>query len=180
VERSRIIDGSGIEPGDNLFALPSSGLHTNGYSLVRRLLFDELGLGIDDHVEQFGCTVADELLKIHVSYLGDISALSRSVEIKGLAHITGGGVIENLPRIIPDGCGAFIQSGSWQVPPVFDFIGEKGAVSDAEMYRVFNMGMGMLIVVGRNESDKVPQALGNTPVYKVGEIIAGDGTVEIR
>jgi phosphoribosylformylglycinamidine cyclo-ligase len=179
VERSRIIDGSGIEPGDAVFALPSSGLHTNGYSLVRRLFFDELSLGIDDHVEQLGCTVADELLKIHLSYLGHVSNLTQHVAVKGLAHITGGGVIENLPRIIPDGCGASIQSGSWPVPPVFDFIREKGVVSDAEMYRVFNMGMGMLVVVGAQETDKVPQTVEKIPVYKVGEIVVGDGAVEI-
>jgi len=180
VERSRIIDGSGIEPGDTVVAFPSSGLHTNGYSLVRRLLFDELGLGIGDHVEEFGCTVADELLKIHVSYLGAISTLSQSVEVKGLAHITGGGVLENLPRILPDGCGAFIQSGACPVPPVFVFIRDKGAVADAEMYRVFNMGMGMLAVIGADESDKVPRKLGNMAVYKVGEIVSGDGSIEIR
>lgn len=180
VERSRIIDGSGIEPGDAVFSLPSSGLHTNGYSLVRRLLFEELGLGINDHVEEFGCTVADELLKIHVSYLGEFADLSDQVEIKGLAHITGGGVLENLPRILPKGCGALIRSGSWPVPPVFGYVQDKGAVPGSEMYRVFNMGMGMLVVVGESEADTVPDKLGDTPVYKVGEIVAGDGTVEIR
>jgi phosphoribosylformylglycinamidine cyclo-ligase len=180
VERSRIIDGTGIKPGDAVFALPSSGLHTNGYSLVRRLLFDELGLGINDRVDQFGCTVADELLKIHVSYLHEISDLLERVDIKGLAHITGGGVLENLPRILPDGCGARIKSGSWPVPPVFGYVQDKGAVSDAEMFRVFNMGLGMVVVVGEQEAGEMPDKLDETPVYKVGEIVAGKATVEIR
>jgi phosphoribosylformylglycinamidine cyclo-ligase len=180
VERSGIIDGSTIEPGDVIFALPSSGLHTNGYSLVRRLFFDELGLGIDDRVDPLGCTVADELLKIHVSYLKQVSSLSAAVGVKGLAHITGGGVVDNLPRILPDGCGAYLEAGSWPVPPVFGYISDKGSVSGVEMYRVFNMGMGMLVVVGKSESGAVPKEVENTPVYKVGEVIAGDGTVEIR
>jgi phosphoribosylformylglycinamidine cyclo-ligase len=180
VERSRVIDGSNIEPGDAVFAFPSSGLHTNGYSLVRRLFFDELGLGMDDRVEEFGCTVAEELLRIHASYLREVSELAHLVGIKGLAHITGGGVLDNLPRILPGGRGAFIQSGSWPVPPVFHFVRDKGAVSEAEMYRVFNMGMGMLVVIGAGDVKGVPAKLGDTPVYKVGGITKGDGAVEIR
>lgn len=180
VERSRIIDSSGIEPGDVVFGLPSSGLHTNGYSLVRRLLFEDLRLGIDDRVEEFGCTVAEELLKIHVSYLSHVSGLVKSVEIKGLAHITGGGVPDNLPRILPEGTGAVIRVGAWPVPPVFGFIREKGDVADAEMYRVFNMGLGMLVVVGADDAGKVPERVEDSTVYRVGEIVVGDGGVEIR
>jgi phosphoribosylformylglycinamidine cyclo-ligase len=179
VERGRIVDGSGIRPGDAVFALPSSGLHTNGYSLVRRLIFEELGLEVGDHVEEFSGTVADELLKIHVSYLHPVTELSKSVEIKGLAHVTGGGVLENLPRILPDGCGAVIRAGSWPVPPVFGYVREKGGILDGEMYRVFNMGMGMLVVVGADDADEVPDRLGEMSVHRVGEIVAGERTVEI-
>jgi phosphoribosylformylglycinamidine cyclo-ligase len=179
VERSRIIDGSTIEPGDAVFALPASGLHTNGYSLVRRLFFDELGLGINERVDELGRTVAEELLRIHVSYLKQVSSLSAAVGIKGLAHITGGGVVDNLPRILPGGCGAHINEGSWPAPPVFGFIRDKGGVSEAEMYRVFNMGLGMLAVVGKSDSGTVPKKVEDMPVYNVGEIVAGDGTVEI-
>jgi len=179
VERDRIIDGAGIEPGDAVFALPSSGLHTNGYSLVRRLIFDELGLKIDDGVEELGCTVAEELLKIHVSYLKPVTDLSEMVEIRGLAHITGGGVLENLPRILPEGCGAAIRVGTWPVLPVFRYLQAKGGIPDGEMYRVFNMGMGMLVVVRGADAESMPECLPETPVHRVGEIVAGDGTVEI-
>ncbi len=180
VERSRIIDGSGIVPGDVVFALPSSGLHTNGYSLVRRLVFDELGLGVDDHIDEFGCTVADELLKVHVSYLHAVNELEQSVPIKGLAHITGGGLLDNFPRIRPDGCGAVIESGTWPVPPVFEFLRKKGEIPDAEMYRVFNVGVGMLVVVGAADAGNVPAALAGMTVYRVGEVREGNRTVDIR
>jgi phosphoribosylformylglycinamidine cyclo-ligase len=180
VERSCIIDGSAIAPGDAVFALPSSGLHTNGYSLVRRLIFDELGLGIDDHVDEFGCTVADELLKVHVSYLHAVNELEQSVPIKGLVHITGGGLLDNFPRILPDGCGAVIESGTWPVPAVFGYLQKKGEILDAEMYRVFNVGAGMLLVVGAADAGNVPAALAGMTVYRVGEIREGNCTVDIR
>jgi phosphoribosylformylglycinamidine cyclo-ligase len=178
VDRAQIIDGSAIEPGDAIFALPASGLHTNGYSLVRRLIFDELGLEVNDRVDELGCTVAEELLKIHVSYLDPVTVLSKAAEIKGLAHITGGGVLENLPRILPGGCGAAIRVDSWPVLPVFQYLQDKGGISDGEMYRVFNMGMGMLVVVGPEDAGKMPGKIGEMTVYKVGEITAGGG-VEI-
>jgi phosphoribosylformylglycinamidine cyclo-ligase len=180
VERSCIIDGSDIVPGDAVFALPSSGLHTNGYSLVRRLIFDELGLDVDAHVDEFGCTVADELLKVHVSYLHAVNELEKSVPIKGLAHITGGGLLDNFPRILPDGCGAVIEPGTWPVPPVFEFLQKKGEIPDAEMYRVFNVGAGMLVVVGAADAGRVPAALAGMSVYRVGEVRAGNRTIDIR
>jgi phosphoribosylformylglycinamidine cyclo-ligase len=179
VDRARIIDGSSIEPGDVVFALPASGLHTNGYSLVRRLIFDELGLTVDDRVDEFGCTVADELLKVHVSYLGPVTELSESAGVRGLAHITGGGILENLPRVLPDGCGASIHSGTWPVLPVFKYLQEKGNIADGEMYRVFNMGMGMLVVTSADDAGKVPAKLGKMPVYRVGEITSGGKEVNI-
>jgi phosphoribosylformylglycinamidine cyclo-ligase len=178
VDRSKIIDGSDIQPGDLVYALPSSGLHTNGYSLVRRLVFDSMGLGTDDTVDELGCSVADELLRVHVSYLSPVTALAGLTEIKGLAHITGGGVYDNLPRILPDGCGAALHRGSWPVLPVFTWLQEKGSIDDEEMYRVFNMGMGLLVVVGAGDADRVPGDIGGMTVYRVGEITAGD-TVEI-
>ncbi len=179
VEREAIIDGSRIEPGDLVFALPSTGLHTNGYSLARRLLFEELGLSVGDRVEEFGCTVADELLKVHRSYLAPVQEFQGLVAIKGLAHITGGGVVDNLPRILPAGCAAAIHTGSWPILPVFHFIQTKGSVSDAEMYRVFNMGLGMLIIVGADDERRVPSRLGELEVYRVGEIVKGDRTVGV-
>jgi phosphoribosylformylglycinamidine cyclo-ligase len=178
VERSEIIDGSGIEAGDVVFAMPSNGLHTNGYSLVRHLVFDELKLGVHDKVEELGCTVADELLKVHVSYLKPVNELTAEVEIKGLAHITGGGLYDNLPRILPAGCGATVRKGSWPVLPVFAWLQDRGSIPEREMFRVFNMGMGMLIVVGREEAGRMPDTSGGIPVHRIGEITSGEG-VEI-
>lgn len=180
VERDKIIDGSKIRPGDQVFALPSSGLHTNGYSLVRRVFFEKLGMTVDDVVEEFGCSVGEELLKTHLSYLSHVDELQNYVNIKGLAHITGGGIIENLPRILPDGCGAVLERGAWTVPPVFNFLREKGEIGEREMYRVFNMGLGMLVVVGAGKSDKVPEHLGALEIRWVGEITTGSKTVDLH
>lgn len=176
VEKSEIIDGSGIEPGDCVYGLPSDGLHTNGYSLVRKIIFEEMGLGVDDAVDELGCTVGEELLRVHKSYLKPVTTLMKSVRIKGLAHITGGGIVGNLPRVLPKGCSAAIHKGSWPVPPVFDWLRSRGRVAEAEMFKVFNMGLGMLVVVDREDGEKL-QSSG--AVYRVGEIQSGDGTVEV-
>jgi phosphoribosylformylglycinamidine cyclo-ligase len=176
VEKSKIIDGSGIEPGDRVYGLPSEGLHTNGYSLVRKIIFEEMGLGVDDSVDELGCTVGEELLRVHKSYLKPVTSLINSVRVKGLAHITGGGIVGNLPRVLPKGCSAVIHKGSWPVPPVFDLLRSHGGIDEAEMFKVFNMGLGMLVVVGREDGGKL-QTSG--AVHHVGEIRSGDGTIEI-
>jgi phosphoribosylformylglycinamidine cyclo-ligase len=178
VEKSRIIDGSGIEPGDRVYALSSDGLHTNGYSLVRKIILDEMGLGIDDEVEELGCTVGEELLRVHKSYLKPVTTLIGTDRIKGLAHITGGGIVGNLPRILPKGCGAAIRKGSWPVPPVFDLLQSRGGVEEAEMFKVFNMGLGMLVVVGRSDAEKLEDA-SVVDMHLVGEIRPGNRTVDI-
>jgi phosphoribosylformylglycinamidine cyclo-ligase len=178
VEKSKIIDGSGIEPGDRVYGLSSNGLHTNGYSLVRKIIFEEMGLGIDDEVDELGCTVGQELLRVHRSYLKPVTTLMDSVRIKGLAHITGGGIVENLPRILPRGRGAAIRKGSWPVPPVFELLRARGGIEEAEMFKVFNMGLGMLVVVGRDDEDTLQHA-GIDTMYHVGEIQSGDRTVEV-
>jgi len=175
LDRKDVIDGKTILPGDGVFALPSSGLHTNGFSLARRVFFDRLGLAVNHHVDALGCTVADELLKVHRSYYPEVTALRQNFTIKGLAHITGGGVLENLPRILPDGCGARIETGAWEVPPVFTFLRDNGDIVDEEMYRVFNMGLGMLIVVGADDADNMPASVGRFGLKRVGEIVAGTG-----
>jgi len=175
VEMDQLIDGKRIAPGDIVYALPSSGLHTNGYSLARHVLFDKLGLTASDHVDAFGCSVADELLKVHRSYLAEITELRLELDIKGLAHITGGGVVENLPRILPDGCGARIDVESWEVPPVFAYMQEQADIDAQEMYRVFNMGLGMLIVVSPETTGEMPIAVGRYNLARVGEITSGSG-----
>jgi len=179
VERDRIIDGSHIVPGDVVFALPSNGLHTNGYSLARRVIFDVMKLGIDARVESLRATVADELLRVHRSYLGAVMSLQENVEIRGLAHITGGGILENLPRILPAGCAARIEKGAWPVPAIFDLIAREGDVVEGEMYRVFNMGAGMLIVVPAADAARMPSRVEGLDVYRVGSIVKGSGDVTL-
>jgi phosphoribosylformylglycinamidine cyclo-ligase len=179
VEREEIIDGKSIVPGDVVFALPSNGLHTNGYSLARRVAFDTLGLEADAVVAELGTSVADEMLRVHRSYLTPVGEIGAAVKIKGLAHITGGGVLENLPRILPGGCGARIEKAAWPVPPVFQWIARAGDVVEGEMYRVFNMGAGMLVVVAAADAARVPQSAAGLQVYRAGEIVRGDGSVKL-
>jgi phosphoribosylformylglycinamidine cyclo-ligase len=179
VEKERIIDGRGIEPGDVIFALPSNGLHTNGYSLARRIVFEEMKLRIDSRVEALGGTVAEELLRVHRSYLKPVGEIASRAAVKGLAHITGGGILENLPRIFPKGCAARIHRGSWPVLPVFAMLAKAGDVLEGEMYRVFNMGAGMLVVVSAHDATKVPAKADGLDVYRVGEIVRGDGGVTL-
>jgi len=178
VERENIIDGSKVAPGDRVIALPSSGLHTNGYSLARKIVFEELGLGVGDYVGELGCTVGEELLKVHVSYLDAFTRISKIADVKAMAHITGGGIEDNLSRVLPKTCDARIEKGAWPVLRVFDFLGEKGDVEEAEMYQVFNMGVGMTLVVSAADEKRILSALGSEmDVYSVGGIVAGRGSV---
>ncbi len=178
VERDGVIDGTSIVPGDVVFALPSNGLHTNGYSLARRIV-EKLGLSIDAHVAEFGATVAEEFLRVHRSYLSAVGEIAQHVRIKGLAHITGGGIVENFPRILPDGTGARIEKGTWPVLPVFEFLATRGDVVEGEMFRVFNMGVGMLVVVSASDAATMPARAHGLTLYRVGEIVAGDGSVAL-
>ena len=178
VERDGVIDGSGIVAGDVIFALPSNGLHTNGYSLVRRVI-EKSGMKLDARVEALGSTLAEELLRVHRSYLDAVTTIAQHAPIKGLAHITGGGIVENLPRILPAGTGARIHKGTWPVLPIFELIARTGDVVEGEMYRVFNMGVGMLVVVSAKDAANMPERVEGLTVYRVGEIVAGDGTVQL-
>jgi phosphoribosylformylglycinamidine cyclo-ligase len=146
VGRSRVIDGRGVVAGDQLIALPSSGLHTNGYSLARRIVFDELGLRIDSVVPELKETVGAALLRPHRSYLKDVMPLLDQGVIKGMAHITGGGITENLPRTLPEGLGFTLDRQSWAIPPLFTWLQRAGGVTEAEMFRAFNMGVGLVLV----------------------------------
>lgn len=176
VDRAKIIDGSAIRRGDVIFGLPSTGLHTNGYSLARSIFFDEMRAGVNDVIDELGCTVGEELLKVHRSYLGPVQGIMKRTAVKGLAHITGGGVIENLPRILPEGCGARIDRGAWTVPPVFRVMASRGGVEEAEMYRVFNMGIGMLVVVDADSADALD---GTDDLIRVGAVTRGNRTVTL-
>jgi phosphoribosylformylglycinamidine cyclo-ligase len=146
VSRSRVIDGRGIVAGDRLIALPSTGLHTNGYSLARRIVFEQLGLRADSVVPELGETVGAALLRPHRSYLPQVAPLLDAGVIKGMAHITGGGITENLPRTLPEGLGFALDQQSWSIPPLFAWLQRAGGVSDAEMFRAFNMGVGVVLV----------------------------------
>ena len=183
VEKSALIDGRHIKPGDTLIALPSTGLHTNGYSLARRVFFEEMGCRPDDVVEEIGTSVADALLATHRSYLPVVGGLLDRGWIKGLAHITGGGITENVPRMLPEGCAAEIDTGTWTPPPLFRVIGERGAIARDEMFRAFNMGVGLVIVCAADDASRVLGGLADTgerSAWRVGTVVAGSRDVRYR
>ncbi len=173
VERGRIIDGSRIEAGDAILALPSSGLHTNGFTLARHALS-----ALDwqePRAELDGQTVGDVLLTPHRCYLNEIQALlTAGVDVRGLSHITGGGLVDNPPRIFPDGLGAEIELSSWQIPAIFELIQQQADVASAEMFHVFNMGLGMLIVLPADQVSQAQALLGDDALL-VGQMVAGSG-----
>jgi phosphoribosylformylglycinamidine cyclo-ligase len=150
VDRPKVLDGSRVAAGDVLVGLPSSGLHTNGYSLARKILFDKLGLGVRDRAPwqtKGGLSVGEILLEPHLSYLKPLRPILGHKALHGMAHITGGGITDNLPRILPKDTHALIRLGTWAVPELFHFLQEKGEVDADEMFRVFNMGIGMILAV---------------------------------
>jgi phosphoribosylformylglycinamidine cyclo-ligase len=146
-EKSDIITGAGIKAGDVLIGLASSGIHSNGYSLVRKVFLEQAGLELDHYVDAFGCTLGEELLKPTRIYVKSVLAAKKQFEIKGLAHITGGGFIENIPRMLPEGLGADIEEGSWEIPQVFKTLESLGSLDRQDMYNIFNMGIGMVAAV---------------------------------
>jgi phosphoribosylformylglycinamidine cyclo-ligase len=195
VGRSRIIDGGGIRPGDAVLGLASAGLHTNGYSLARRVLLEQARLALDAVVPELGRTLGDELLAPHRCYwrviktlldLKSASGSSRSRKsaatgvLKGLAHITGGGLTDNPPRILPAGCRMEIELGSWPVPPVFPLIARLGSVPQDDMLRTFNMGIGMILVIAERDLDTVVRVLSRRrePFWRIGRIVRGRRAVK--
>jgi len=181
VDRARLVDGKSITAGDVLIGLPSSGLHTNGYSLARKIAFEELKLQVDTHVPDLGETIGQALLRPHRSYLPVIKPLLGGSLIKGMAHITGGGITENLPRVLPPGTAARVNRSSWRVPAIFRWLGESGRVPEYDLRRALNMGIGMILVVGKDDADAVRHDLlnaGEANSLLIGEIIAGEPSVE--
>ncbi len=181
VDRPHIIDGKTIRPGDVVLGLPSVGLHTNGYSLARKLFFETARYETDTQVEALGCTVGEELLKPHQCYLPALEPLLGGGQVKGLAHITGGGLLDNLPRILPEGCAVELRRGSWPILPVFSHLVALGQLPEEESHRVFNMGIGMALVVSEGDADAVSQNLRarGYEVFTIGQVIAGDQTVRL-
>jgi phosphoribosylformylglycinamidine cyclo-ligase len=176
VDEPRIIDGRRIQPGDMLFGLPSNGLHTNGYSLARKVLLDMAGLKIDQFLDDLGSTLGDELLRVHRSYYATIQALLDGDSLKGIAHVTGGGIEANTSRLLPKDkrLRLEIDWSTWQVPEIFRLIQRLGEISDQEMRRVFNLGIGMVLVVSQQEAEAVDQklrSLGEVPV-QMGRVVS--------
>jgi len=172
-----LLDGAAIRPGDRLLGLASSGLHTNGYSLVRKIVFEHRGLVVDDHVPEWGCTVAEELLRPHRAYVSALRGPIGRGEINGLAHITGGGLHENVPRMLPAACGAVIDPEAWEVPAVFRTLREWGGIPDDEMWRTFNMGVGMVVAVSTERRHALLEALtaAGEQAFPIGAVVEGEG-----
>jgi phosphoribosylformylglycinamidine cyclo-ligase len=179
VEEGRVIDGSAIRAGDAIIALASSGLHTNGYSLARKVVFERMGLGVDDPFPDEDGSVADVLLRVHRSYLRPLWPLIGRGEVRGLAHITGGGLVDNVPRTLPKGLDARFDLGSWAVPPLFRVLQREGGVEEREMFRAFNMGVGMVAVVTASRAEALVGELNaaGERAWLAGEIVPGDGKV---
>lgn len=172
VERDLIIDGSSITDGNRLIGIASSGLHSNGYSLARRIIFDRMGLSVNDQLPGMNISVADALLAPTRIYVKAVLNLLKDFRINGIAHITGGGLIDNVPRVLPKGCKARFKLGSWEMPPIFSLLQQAGNVEQVEMYRTFNMGLGMILAVNEAEVDDILariQGLGEK-AWLVGEI----------
>jgi phosphoribosylformylglycinamidine cyclo-ligase len=186
VEKARIPDGKSIRPGDAILGLASSGLHTNGYSLARKILFGRMKLKPASFVRELDSTLGDELLKVHVSYGPLLRRLLQKFNppaagakpaVKGLAHITGGGFIDNIPRILPRNCDAAVRKGSWEAPPIFQFLRASGGVDEAELYQVFNMGIGMTVIVAGDKADAALRFIRaqKQAAWLIGEVVPGTG-----
>jgi phosphoribosylformylglycinamidine cyclo-ligase len=176
VDRTKIIDGSKIKPGDIVLGLASNGLHTNGYSLARKILFEKMQLKPSSPLPGTATTVGAELLRVHKNYQ-PLLAKAPFGEIKGLAHITGGGLIDNLPRILPPNCDAVIETKSWRVPSVFQILQKNGNVDGREMYQVFNMGIGMVAIVAERDARN---AISILKAKRIGRIARGTGKVHLN
>lgn len=179
VERKRMLTGARVRSGDVLIGLPSTGLHTNGYSLARKLLFDVAKYKPDTVIPEIGGTVADALLKVHRSYLKPLRALDDAKLLKAAAHITGGGITDNTPRVLPKGLAARVKVGSWPVLPIFEHMKKIGNVPDADWRRTFNLGIGMIFVIGQKDLPAAAKILKKLkePWYQIGSIAKGSGVV---
>ena len=177
VERNEIITGDSIQEGDHIVGLSALGLHTNGYSLARRILFDRCGYNVDDYLPELQTTIGEELLKNHQSYVQVILDLKSQCRLNGIAHITGGGLPDNVLRILPNNCRAVIETASWQKPAIFTYLQERGNVLIDEMYRVFNMGIGLVIIAPPSDSKLILSSVDKSIL--IGQIKNGSKGVEL-
>jgi phosphoribosylformylglycinamidine cyclo-ligase len=175
VDRSKMIDGRRIKPGDVILGLSSNGLHTNGYSLARKILFEKMRLKPASALKGIKGSIGEELLRVHKNYQPLLAKVPARM-IRGLAHITGGGLVDNLPRVLPKNCDAAIETRSWRIPPIFEVLQQKGDVDPAEMYQVFNMGIGMVAIVSEKDADKVTRQLKGK---RIGRIEPGSGKTRL-
>lgn len=182
VEKDKIIDGSKIVPGDTVLGLSSSGLHTNGYSLARNVFFNIKKIKIVQYLEELECTLAEALLKPHRNYTRPVLSLLNEFDIKGIAHITGGGLVENIPRVLPENCRVVISKNSWKTPPIFQLIQQYGNVPEEDMFRTFNMGIGLVLITNPDDAGGVISKLNsqNFPATIIGEIKEGAKEVVIN
>ena len=177
VEKNKIITGQAIHPSDVVLGLQSSGLHTNGYSLARKLFFEIGGYDVNDTIPELEKSIGLTLLEPHINYTNNIfSLLDKDIEVKGIAHITGGGLIENIPRILPDGCCVEIHKGSWPAVPIFNVMQSIGNVDENEMYHAFNMGIGMIIIAAPDQVNSIKKIV---DVHEIGFVSAGENQVNI-
>ena len=175
VDRATMIDGSRIELGDIVLGLPSNGLHTNGYSLARKILLEKMRLKLDANVDGLKTSLGDELLRTHKNYQPLLAKLPPGA-IRGMAHITGGGLVDNLPRVLPKNCDAIIETSSWRVPPIFEIVAQNGKVDREEMYQVFNMGIGMAVIVAAQDAKSIAKQL---RARTIGRIESGSGVTRL-
>ncbi|CAA9248814.1 MAG: Phosphoribosylformylglycinamidine cyclo-ligase [uncultured Chthoniobacterales bacterium] len=175
VDRAKMIDGSRIKPGDVVLGLPSNGLHTNGYSLARKILLQKMRLKLDAKVDGLKTSLGNELLRTHKNYQPLLAQLPPGA-IRGMAHITGGGLVDNLPRVLPKTCDAIIETSSWRVPTIFEILAKNGKVDREEMYQVFNMGIGMAVIVSAHDSKPIAKQL---RARAIGRIASGSGVTRL-
>ena len=177
VDKSKVIDGKNIKAGDVVLGLPSNGLQTNGYSLARKLFFEIGGYKVDSYIAELGETVGKSLLKTHQSFLKPIDKLLDTGKIKGLVHITGGGFLENIPRILPENVGVEIKRGTWQELPIFGLMQTLGNVEESEMFRAFNMGVGMIVICAEDDKESLKNHF--RTCFEIGRVIDGNKEVSI-
>jgi phosphoribosylformylglycinamidine cyclo-ligase len=182
VDRPHIIDGKSIQAGDVVLGLPSSGVHSNGFSLVRRLLLEQHGYKLEDNVDELGGRLGDVLIEPTKIYVKTVLAMTEKAQLKGLAHITGGGFIENIPRVLPDGVNVEIEMGSWPILPIFSFMQRLGDISHTDMFTTFNMGIGMVIVVAPEQVAAVQAVAAERgeAIYRIGTVTPGERKVTFR
>jgi phosphoribosylformylglycinamidine cyclo-ligase len=181
VDRGAILEGRTVEAGDRLIGLASDGLHTNGYTLVRKLLLERMGLPLDDDPAGLGRPLGEELLRVHRSYLEPVTKLRSEVEVRALAHITGGGLLDNVPRVLPAGHGAVVRLGAWPVPPIFSLVCREAKLGDAEAHRTFNMGVGLVAIVPAGDAARARALLEEAGLggFDLGEVVAGEEGVRL-